>query len=124
MQTLQIRLLQSKSELQFCFRDNLIFDNDDVKAPYFLRVNLNQKTCKITDKFSTTKIPAKIGSNNSFLIAIAITAIIPPIVKLPVSPIKTWAGKVLYQRNPIKAPAKASIKTVISPELGIYITSK
>ncbi|MNR51257.1 hypothetical protein D3C85_1709060 [compost metagenome] len=49
------------------------------------------------------------------------TAIIPPMVKLPVSPIKTEAGKELYHRNPIKAPVKAEIKTVISPELGMYI---
>ena len=61
------------------------------------------------------------GNSISFRTEIAKTAIIPPIVKLPVSPIKTVAGKELYQRNPISAPTKAAIKTVISPEFGMYM---
>ena len=39
--------------------------------------------------FSIKKIPQRTGINNSFLIIIAKTAIIAPIDKLPVSPIKT-----------------------------------
>ena len=43
----------------------------------------------MTDTFSIKKIPQMIGINNSLRIVMAKTAIIPPIAKLPVSPIKT-----------------------------------
>ena len=49
---------------------------------------------------------------------------IPPIVKLPVSPIKTCAGYVLYHKKPINAPANAATNIVTSPTLGIYIIFK
>ena len=52
------------------------------------------------------------------------TAINPPTVRLPVSPIKIEAGYVLYQRNPTKEPKREAIKIVISPTLGIYIIFK
>ena len=55
---------------------------------------------------------------------IEITAIKPPTVKLPVSPIKTEAGYVLYQRKPTNEPNNAAMKIVISPTLGIYIIFK
>jgi len=45
-----------------------------------------------TDKFSAKKMPHNTGINHSFLTAIAITAMIPPMVKLPVSHINTCAG--------------------------------
>ena len=62
----------------------------------------------MTDIFSTKKIPQRIGINNSLRMMIAKTAIIPPKVKLPVSPINTWAGYELYHRKPTVAPIKAS----------------
>ena len=65
----------------------------------------------ITDKFSIKKIPQRIGINNSFLMAIAKTAMMPPNAKLPVSPINTCAGKELYHKKPTHAPTKALIKT-------------
>ena len=49
------------------------------------------------------------------------TAMIPPMARLPVSPIKTWAGNELYHKNPIVAPTKALTKIVSSPVSGIYI---
>ena len=64
------------------------------------------------------------GIKSSFRIAMAKTAIIAPIDKLPVSPIKTCAGYVLYHRKPIHAPIKAAAKTTNSPELGMYIISR
>ena len=64
------------------------------------------------------------GNNISFLTEIANTAMIPPMVKLPVSPINTDAGYELYHKNPTKAPANAETNTVISPEFGMYITFK
>ena len=90
-------------------------------SPCFRLVILNHITWNTTERFSTRKIPQSIGMSNSFRVAIANTAIIPPMVKLPVSPIKTWAGYVLYQRKPTREPAKAVIKIVISPERGIYM---
>ena len=57
--------------------------------PYFLFVYLKKLTCIITDNVSMRKTPHNIGNINSFLTRIAITAIIPPTDKLPVSPIKT-----------------------------------
>ena len=75
----------------------------------------------MTDNASKRKTPHNIGINNSFLIKMEITAIKPPTVKLPVSPIKTVAGYVLYQRKPTNDPNNAAIKIVISPTLGIYI---
>ena len=61
------------------------------------------------------------GINNSFLTIIASAAIIPPNARLPVSPIKTCAGKALYQRNPIHAPTNAAIKIDSSPRFGMYM---
>ena len=78
----------------------------------------------MTESASRRKTPHKIGINNSFLIRIEIIAIKPPTVKLPVSPIKTDAGYVLYQRNPTNDPSNAAMKIVISPTLGIYIIFK
>ena len=66
------------------------------------------------------KTPQKTGINNSFLIAIAKTAIIPPKAKLPVSPMKTFAGNELYHKNPIHAPTNELIKITSSDEFGIY----
>ena len=68
--------------------------------------------------FSIRKIPHNTGINNSFLKIIAKTAITPPNIKLPVSPIKTCAGYVLYQKNPITAPTIATAKMVVSPIFG------
>ena len=61
------------------------------------------------------------GINNSFLTIMANDAIIPPNARLPVSPIKTWAGYALYQRKPTQAPTNAAIKIDSSLRLGMYI---
>ena len=63
----------------------------------------------MTETFSAKKIPHNRGISHSFRTAIAITAMMPPIVKLPVSPIKTCAGNVLYHKNPTSAPTKAAM---------------
>ena len=78
----------------------------------------------MTDNVSIKNIPQINGRSNSFLTIIAITDIIPPIVKLPVSPIKIWAGKALYHKNPIRPPIKAEIKITISLTRGMYIIFK
>ena len=49
---------------------------------------------------------------------IAIIPNIAPNAKEPISPINTWAGYVLYQRNPIPEPMRAPQKTINSPESG------
>ena len=49
---------------------------------------------------------------------------IPPKVRLPVSPMKTWAGYALYHRNPIVAPMNALAKTTNSSVPGIYMMFK
>ena len=73
----------------------------------------------MTDKFSATKMPHNIGINNSLRNNIAKTAMIPPMVKLPVSPINTLAGNELCHKNPIQAPRKQAEKTTSSAELGM-----
>ena len=73
------------------------------------------------DKFSIKKIPHSNGIKNSLRNDNATTAMIPPIHKLPVSPMKTRAGYELNQRKPIHAPTKAEAKITISPECGMYI---
>ena len=92
--------------------------------PYFFLVYLKYKTWIITERFSIRKIPQIKGISHSFLTAIEITAIIPPIVKLPVSPIKTWAGYVLYHKNPTSAPTKAPIKKPLTPQNGAPVDIK
>ena len=69
-------------------------------------------------------MPQKIGNSNSFLTSIATTPIIAPKDRLPVSPIKTCAGKELYHKNPTQEPINADMNTTNSPMLGIYIISK
>ena len=64
------------------------------------------------------------GINSSLCIIIANTAMIPPKVRLPVSPMKTWAGYALYHRNPIVAPMNALAKTTNSSVPGIYMMFK
>ena len=59
------------------------------------------------------------GSMSSLCIITADTAMIPPMVRLPVSPMKTCAGYELYHKNPIKAPMKAHKNTTISSLPGI-----
>ena len=51
--------------------------------------------------------------SSSLWMAIENTAMIPPSVRLPVSPMNTCAGKELYQRNPTVAPISAPAKTTI-----------
>ena len=49
---------------------------------------------------------------------------IAPKDKLPVSPMKIWAGKELYHKKPTHEPTKAAIKTTNSSLLGINIIFK
>ena len=77
---------------------------------------LNHPTWRTTEKFSAINTPHKTGINNSLRITIANTAIIPPIAKLPVSPINTFAGYELCHKNPIVAPTKAPINITNSDE--------
>ena len=62
------------------------------------------KTWIITDSASITKIPPIRSSRNSVFVMIAKPASAPPIAIEPVSPMKTSAGKALYQRKPTSSP--------------------
>ena len=74
-----------------------------------MRVYLKYLRWMITDRLSIRKMPHSTGSSSSLRMSTALTPITPPIVRLPVSPMNTWAGKVLYHRNPSSAPTKAAI---------------
>ena len=52
----------------------------------------------------------------------AVTAMIPPMAREPVSPINSFAGNALNHRNPMSAPTKAHRNTTISSDPGMYIT--
>ena len=73
---------------------------------------------------STKKMPQSMGSSSSLWMMTAQTPMMPPMVSEPVSPIKTCAGKALYQRKPIMAPTKAQRNTTSSSEWGMYMMSK
>ena len=64
-------------------------------APNFFLVYLNQPTCNTTDRFSIKKIPHRIGINHSFLIAIAITAMIRIIAVIAIAIRKEWLIPIL-----------------------------
>ena len=51
----------------------------------------------------------------------AVTAMMPPMVSEPVSPINTCAGYALYHRKPISAPMKAHMNTTSSSDPGMYM---
>ena len=51
--------------------------------------------------------------------AMANAAMMPPNAKLPVSPMKTCAGKALYHRKAMHPPTKAAMKTTNSSERGM-----
>ncbi len=78
----------------------------------------------MTDRFSTKKMPHRIGINSSLRTIRETVAITPPSMRLPVSPINTVAGKALYHRKPIVAPINAAQTITTSSELGIYRTFK
>ena len=59
--------------------------------------------------------------SNSLRMRMANTAISPPSVRLPVSPINTCAGNELYQRKPMVAPMNAAANTTSSALFGIYM---
>ena len=69
---------------------------------------LNANTWIITDSASITKIPPISSSRTSVLVMIAKPASAPPSAIEPVSPMKTSAGKALYQRKPIAPPISAA----------------
>ena len=72
-------------------------------------------------KTTTRNTPQRIGISNSLCMIMANTAMMPPIVKLPVSPMNTCAGYALYHRKPINAPIKAQMKITSSSDPGIYM---
>ena len=90
-------------------------------SPYLRLVYLKYPTCTITESASTRKTPHNSGNSNSLRMQSAKTAIIPPMVNEPVSPIKICAGNELYHKKPISAPTKAVAKIRSSPLWGIYM---
>ena len=60
------------------------------------------------------------GISSSFLIKIEKTAMILPNAKLPVSPMKTCAGKELYHKKPMQAAKKQDAKITNSEVFGMY----
>ena len=68
----------------------------------------------ITESASTTKTPAMIGSSSSVFVSTASAPSAPPSPSEPVSPMKTCAGKLLYQRKPMQQPSIAAAKTARS----------
>jgi len=73
----------------------------------------------ITEKVSKTNKPPAIANTISCLTIIAIDPIVAPKASEPVSPINTFAGGALNQRNPKAAPINAPHKTDNSPVPGI-----
>lgn len=63
--------------------------------------------CNNTLILSIRKTKHIMGISSSLCIMMAVTAMMPPMARLPVSPMKIWAGYALYHRNPINAPTKA-----------------
>ena len=72
-----------------------------------LPVNLNDRTCIITDNVSIKYIPPTIGRIRGIFRRTARLATAPPKAMEPVSPIKTLAGYALWIRKPKHAPARA-----------------
>ena len=66
-------------------------------------------------------MPQRMGISNSLCMIMASTAMMPPMVSEPVSPMKICAGKALYHRKPMSAPTMAQIKMTNSCEPGTYI---
>ena len=68
------------------------------------------------------------GIKSSFRTAKANTAMIPPSVKLPVSPIKTWAGYALYHKETETGTDKSRTKNYQLTEVGdvhdVEVTTK
>src|SRR5438046_2670479 len=62
--------------------------------------------------------PPTMSSRNSAFRRMATVPKAPPIASAPVSPMNTWAGWALNQRNPSDAPASAPQNTVSSPAPG------
>ena len=86
--------------------------------------NLYTCVCRMTLTLSIRNTPQRIGKSNSLWIITAHTPMMPPIVRLPVSPMKICAGKPFHQRKPISAPTNAARNTTSSSLPGMYITSK
>ena len=78
----------------------------------------------ITESVSTRKTPQRIGRSSSLRITIAKMAMMPPSVRLPVSPMKICAGNELNHRKPAVAPMKAAAKTTSSSAPGMNMTLK
>ncbi len=87
-------------------------------------VYLNQVTCSITDRASTTKMPPMMASTISWRTMTAIVPRAPPRASAPTSPMKTWAGWALNHRKARPAPAMAAQKINSSPEPGICGNSR
>ena len=106
-------------------------NNGWLRPPFFLKmmmegairkirlpVNLNDATCKITDRVSTTNNPPVMASTSSWRVATEIAPNVPPRASDPVSPIKTRAGGALNHKNPSPAPISAPHITARSPVPG------
>ncbi len=79
-------------------------------------MRLNQITWMITDSASTTNTPPTSGSSSSVFVKTANAATAPPSASEPVSPMKTSAGKALYQRKPMQAPSSAAARMARSSD--------
>src|SRR5450830_1512346 len=93
-------------------------------SPYLRLVYLNQLTCSITDRASTTKMPPMMASTTSWRTMMATVPSAPPRARAPTSPMKTWAGWVLNHRKARPAPAMAEQKISNSPEPGMCGNSR
>ena len=67
---------------------------------------------------SAANTPPIKSSRNSALSRMATVPSAPPIARLPVSPMNTWAGCALNQRKPMAAPISAAQNTASSPAPG------
>ena len=84
-----------------------------------LPVSLNEATCTITDKVSTTNTPHMMKRIISCRTITATTPSAAPKASAPTSPMKTSAGYALNHKNASPAPAIAAQKTASSPAPGI-----
>lgn len=66
----------------------------------------------ITDRTSITNMNPMKGRRRISSIIKAITAIVAPRAKAPVSPMKNFAGGMLFHRNPAIAPAMVAHRAV------------
>ena len=76
----------------------------------FLPLNFFDRSWIITDSVSITKIKQIKGRTKIVSVSIAITPIVAPSAKEPVSPMKNFAGGMLFHKNAAVAPANTAQK--------------